>query len=181
VPNAPRGGELARRLSELEGLASEDDLTGLANRRHWLQTVRGILAERGSGTVAVIDIDGLKTVNERHGTGVGDIVLTELARIVPRYGRAGRIGGDEIALFAEHPMAAVEAVASTIARAVTDAFAELGGQRVTLSIGIAAAPDHGSELAAVLEAAEGALWAAKRAGGSAIVCAGGWRRSQVAA
>src|SRR4051795_7154291 len=60
-------GRLAQRVAELERLSQTDDLTGLANRRHWLQTTRTALLENGGGAILICDIDHLKAVNDRHG------------------------------------------------------------------------------------------------------------------
>src|SRR3954452_10903084 len=65
------GGRLAQRVAELERLSQTDDLTGLANRRHWLQTTRTALIENGGGAILICDIDHFKAVNERHGMAGG--------------------------------------------------------------------------------------------------------------
>src|SRR3954447_16451786 len=112
VPDAPRNGELSRRVTELERLEAEDDLTGVANRRHWLQTVRSEITERGGGSVVVVDVDDLKAINARHGVQVGDLVLTEVARVLTRHGRTGRLGGDELAFFTDQPIQGAENAAA---------------------------------------------------------------------
>jgi diguanylate cyclase (GGDEF)-like protein/putative nucleotidyltransferase with HDIG domain len=170
TPIVAQGG-LARKVSDLERLSQTDDLTGLANRRHWLQTVRGALSERGSGTVLVVDVEHIDVVIDRHGPAVGDLVLTEVARVLSRHGHTGRLGRDEFGVWIERPPADAEAVAALIVGEVAESFSDYDGPRVDVSIGVATAPANGSELAEVLETADAALHAAKRAGRSRVVVA----------
>lgn len=170
TPTVAHGG-LARKVSELERLSQTDDLTGLANRRHWLQTVRSALAEHGAGTVLVVDVDHIDVVNDRHGQAVGDLVLTEVARVLSRHGHAGRLGGDEFGVWIERPAPDAQTVAAQIVSEVAASFSDYDGPRVDVSIGVATAPGHGRELAEVLETADAALYAAKRTGPSRFVVA----------
>ncbi len=170
TPVVAQGG-LARKVSDLERLSQTDELTGLANRRHWLQTVRGALSERGGGTVLVIDVDHIDAVIDRHGPAVGDLVLTEIARVLTRHGHTGRLGGHEFGVWIERPSTDAEAIAALIVGEVAESFSDYDGPRVDVSIGVATAPANGSELADVLETADAALYAAKRAGRSRIVVA----------
>ena len=101
-------------LSEVEGglvrrlhaAASTDPLTGLANRRAWEeQTVRLLRAARATGrplTVAVLDLDGFKAVNDTLGHAAGDALLRDLAAswtpLLRRGDVLARLGGDEFAL-----------------------------------------------------------------------------------
>jgi len=166
-------GRLSQRVSELERLSQTDDLTGLANRRHWLQTARSMLADSGAGAIVLCDIDHFKALNERHGAAAGDLVLTELARIFSRYGHAGRLGGDEFAIFIPNGGLREAAQAAQLIMAqVEETFEPGSGPKVDLSLGCAAAPDHGTELAELLEAADFALLDAKRAGRSRAMLAG---------
>ena len=157
-------GELARLITETDGLEQTDALTDVANRRHWLHVTRAALADAGGdrGAVLVCDVDGLAEVNRVHGEETGDVVLTELARILARHGRPGRLASDEFALWL-HGGDAADAAAS-IADEVRVAFGDRQGPRVDVSIGLADAATHGTELSTVLEAAHLALRAAKDAG-----------------
>ena len=98
---APAGatGELADAVGRLEAVAHTDDLTGLHNRRSWLDTVRRELDAGAEGTLLICDIDGFKAVNEAHGHRAGDLVLAEVARVLARHGVAGRLGGDEFGVW----------------------------------------------------------------------------------
>jgi diguanylate cyclase (GGDEF)-like protein/putative nucleotidyltransferase with HDIG domain len=170
-----RGSEatkLAQRIAELERLSQTDDLTGLANRRHWLQSVRGMLQDLAGGGIVLCDIDHFKSVNDRHGMAVGDLVLGELGRIVDRHGQAGRLGGDEFAIFVRGGLPEAAQAAQRIVAQVQEAFEAGTGPKIDLSIGCAAAPDHGYELADLLEAADIALLDAKRSGRSRAMVAG---------
>jgi diguanylate cyclase (GGDEF)-like protein len=109
----------------------------------------------------ILDIDRLGAINVAHGTRVGDYVLTQLARAVAPHGIAGRLGGDEIALFTELTPSGAQELAESITRQVGEGFADLEGARVQVSAGVAGAPDQGRDLVTLLEAAEAALRAVK--------------------
>ena len=98
---APAGatGDLAEAVGRLEAVAHTDDLTGLHNRRSWIETVRRELAAGTYGALLICDVDGFKSVNDNHGHRAGDLVLTEVARILARHGVAGRLGGDEFGVW----------------------------------------------------------------------------------
>jgi diguanylate cyclase (GGDEF)-like protein/putative nucleotidyltransferase with HDIG domain len=168
----PDVGRLAQRVSELERLTQTDDLTGLANRRHWLQTVRGSLHDNGGGALILCDVDHFKALNQRHGHAAGDLVLGEIARILARHGYAGRLGGDEFAVWVPGNLEEAAIAAQRIMAQVGEAFEAGSGPKVDLSLGCAAAPTHGDELADLLEAADAALLDAKRAGRSRAMIAG---------
>jgi diguanylate cyclase (GGDEF)-like protein/putative nucleotidyltransferase with HDIG domain len=165
-------GRLAQRVAELERLSQIDELTGLANRRHWLQTTRTALRDNGGGAILIVDIDHFKAVNERHGMAAGDLVLAEIARIVGRHGHAGRLGGDEFAVLVTGNLDEAVQAAQRIIAQVGEVFEAGSGPKIDLSMGCAAAPTHGDELAELLEAADVALLDAKRAGRSRAMIAG---------
>jgi diguanylate cyclase (GGDEF)-like protein len=104
---------LKQRLETLEKLATEDDLTGLKNRRYIWEFLRQILerAQQDSGrvTLMVYDIDNFKHYNDRYGHPTGDRILKEAAELMSRCCRThdviGRIGGDEFAvIFWDDPL-----------------------------------------------------------------------------
>jgi diguanylate cyclase (GGDEF)-like protein len=164
-------GRLTERVSELERLTRTDDLTGLANRRHWLQTVRAALADDGGGSIVLCDVDHFRAVNERHGHAAGDLVLNELARILARHGHAGRLGGDEFAVWIAGSLEDAAIAAQRIMAQVQEAFEAGSGPKIDVSLGCSSAPTHGHELADLLEAADLALLDAKRAGRSRAMVA----------
>ena len=159
--SAPGPGGLANRVEQLERLASTDELTGLSNRRHWMNSVRERVQGGEAGDVLLCDLDFFKAINDTHGHSTGDLVLTEIARILSLYGTAGRLGGDEFALWlpadAMHSTSAAEQIVSEVAAA----FPEHDRLSVSVSIGVACG---GDDLADALERADRALYAAKAAG-----------------
>lgn len=150
---------LSDRIADLQRLASTDELTGLANRRHWMATVRETIQSGQPGNVLLCDLDRFKQINDTHGHATGDLVLTEIARILDRHGLAGRLGGDEFALWV--PGDGAGAVAPLLIDEVARAFPDASPLRASISIGVAPA---GRELPAALELADRALYGAKAGG-----------------
>jgi len=102
------------KIKHLEKLATEDDLTGLKNRRYIWEFSRQIIEharkENGRVTLLVFDIDDLKNYNDVYGHSAGDEVLKQAAVLMRRSCRShdvvGRIGGDEFAVvFWDEPQA----------------------------------------------------------------------------
>jgi diguanylate cyclase (GGDEF)-like protein len=174
--------ENARLHRMVERQALVDGLTGLANRRHLDQELASDLAraERAGGSVALIlaDLDDFKAVNDRYGHACGDVVLREFATLMHEVVRegdtAGRWGGEEFALLL--PDTDVEGagrVAERLRRALeTQVILSPEGQplRVTVSLGVAGYPEAGGRTELV-EAADEALYRAKRAGKNRVVVA----------
>jgi diguanylate cyclase (GGDEF)-like protein len=162
TPAGAGGTALQSQVSELERLALTDDLTGIASRRHWLQTVRSRLEDGERGGVVLLDIDHFKAINDTHGHQAGDLVLCEVARIAARHGFAGRLGGDELVVWvADEPSAAAE-VAERLVREVRGSGH--GEPLVTVSAGAAGAHDAQTGLSELLAGADEALYTAKRGG-----------------
>jgi len=94
------------RTMHLEKLATEDDLTGLKNRRYVWEFARQVIERAGEGdgrvTLLVFDVDNLKHYNDLYGHLAGDSILKQAAVLIRRCCRAhdavGRIGGDEFAV-----------------------------------------------------------------------------------
>ncbi len=150
---------LGDRVSELERLASTDELTGLSNRRHWMSTVRELIESGAPGNVLLCDLDRFKQINDTHGHATGDLVLMEVSRVLDRHGVAGRIGGDEFALWVPGEVACQ--VAEQIVTEVAAAFGGPGAISVGVSVGVAPSL---RDLSDALEAADRALYGAKTAG-----------------
>ncbi len=165
-----RSSEIAGDVAQLERLAQTDDLTGLANRRHWLQVTRETLGTGRRGSMLLCDVDAFKQVNDRLGHRTGDLVLTEVARILSNHGRAGRLGGDEFVLWLDGDPEAAHGVAQTILIEAYGALSRATGDPpfATLSIGVVECTgDVG--LTDLLDAADDALYRAKAEGGNAAV------------
>jgi diguanylate cyclase (GGDEF)-like protein len=177
--------EHARALS----LARSDALTGLANRRTLLELARrDVELARRSGhplAVALLDLDDFKMVNDRHGHAVGDALLCAVADACVGAVRASdavaRWGGEEfVVVMPDTGAQAAEATMERVRAAVAGARVatpEGGTAGCTASIGIASlAPgDAGLAAAAAFErlvvAADGAMYAAKRAGKDRVAVA----------
>jgi diguanylate cyclase (GGDEF)-like protein/putative nucleotidyltransferase with HDIG domain len=156
---APEDG-LSRRVVD-ESSSSRDQLTGLPSRRSWMATVQAAMRQGHKGSVLLCDVDHLQSINDTFGRPTGDLVLTEVALILTHYGEAGRIGGDEFALWLPETVSPAMH-AQSIFDEVTAAFEDSASLAVTVSVGVAIA-DH--ELAYALERADQALAVAKSSGG----------------
>ena len=176
--------KLGESLEALRRLATHDELTGLLNRREYDR----ILSEeedraRRFGqplSLVVIDIDLFKSINDLHGHAAGDAVLREVAaRIadsIRTVDRAARIGGEEFALILVQTdgASAFEVAKRTIASvAKSPVAAGALAIAVTASAGVAVLPADGRTAGDLFEAADKALYAAKKAGRNRVVRAGG--------
>ena len=112
----------------------------------------------------ICDIDHFKQVNDRSGHLTGDLVLSEVARILSHHGFAGRLGGDELVLLANVPPQEAGALAERILERVREAFppGSIDGWEAGVSIGIAIASPDQQDIGALLGAADDALYQAKR-------------------
>jgi diguanylate cyclase (GGDEF)-like protein len=164
-------GVVDRRVNELESLANSDPLTGLSNRRHLQEALEHALAlhKRYETPFALLmlDVDGLKRVNDSKGHQAGDRALVQVALAMRRTLRttdtAARIGGDEFCVLATNQTAdAAEPLARRIVdavRAETEATAGIG-----ISIGVVSCPEHGDDVEALLAVADEAMYRAKAGG-----------------
>ena len=152
-------------VGRLEAVAHTDDLTGLHNRRSWLEHVRRDLAAGHDGALLICDIDGFKAVNDNHGHRSGDLVLTEVARVLARHGVAGRLGGDEFGVWVtgEDGNRVADAIGADVAAYLP---VELIKSQTPLgiSVGIAPTPPDGADVIELLEVADRALYSSKPGG-----------------
>jgi diguanylate cyclase (GGDEF)-like protein len=170
----------ARRVAELEAkkLARHDPLTGLPNRRFFVETLGEVLLTTNSDSrsaVLMLDLDGFKSINDAYGHAVGDHALIEFAQRISAVMRAGavfvRIGGDEFAVIVPNIKSLDDLTA--LARRIVTAVAEpiLIGQistSVGVGIGIAIAPSDGMNPEIMVQRADRALYRAKAEGRSCI-------------
>ena len=161
------------RSRELESQANTDPLTGLGNLRALQRQLANLLdvhkRYRHPFAVLLMDIDGLKRINDSHGHPAGDRVLMQVAMSLRRSIRsvdtAARIGGDEFCvLLPEQDLKSAAKLAARLATAVEEEVAVPGEPRVTMSIGVAASPEHGDEAEALIDTADRAMYRAKAAG-----------------
>jgi diguanylate cyclase (GGDEF)-like protein len=171
---------------ELQKLSITDGLTGLYNRRHLMETLSVELEQaRNLYPVAVlmIDIDHFKQYNDSQGHLAGDALLVQVATLFKGAIRdddyAARYGGDEflVLLRATGQNEAVP-VAERLQAHVAQARA--AGGHVTVSVGIAAFPTHGTTPEALIAKADAALYEAKKSGRNRIALAGGRAGSRAA-
>lgn len=160
--------------AELETLAFKDGLTGAWNRRYFIEAARIELAraERSGRppALALIDIDHFKRLNDTRGHETGDNVLREFVALVQELLRKtdifARYGGEEFAiLFPETDVETAHAIVERIRLAV-EAHPFCGSSKVTFSAGLVEA--HGDGYQSLMEAADDALYTAKRRGRNRI-------------
>ena len=163
--------EIVAQAERLEALLFEDALTGLANRRFVLTQLGGMVSgarrHHRPLTVAVIDIDHFKEVNDTHGHAAGDKVLAAVAHALREHLRAedqlGRLGGEEfLALLPDTAAEAAPAALEKLRVSVEDVG-------VTVSIGWAAW--EGESADELLQRADDALYDAKAGGRDCVVAA----------
>src|SRR5690606_11213004 len=108
---------------------SHDDLTGLYNRRYFLEELNRTLtqdtSQLGDSSLLMIDLDFFKSINDNYGHASGDWVLQEFSRLLPEllrpYDQAARIGGEEFAVFLPGTQASEgQLIAERIRKTVAD-------------------------------------------------------------
>jgi diguanylate cyclase (GGDEF)-like protein len=171
----------ARMYASVSRMAATDGLTGLSNHRSFFETVEKELGRsRRYGhplSVIMADIDNFKDFNDTYGHPQGDKVLSEIAKVIRDSVRSvdtpARYGGEEFAvLLPETSLGTSEDIAGSamqVAERMRKAVEahEFEGRpghrdvRLTISLGIAAHPAHASELSALVNAADEALYRAK--------------------
>jgi diguanylate cyclase (GGDEF)-like protein/PAS domain S-box-containing protein len=169
----------------LTQMAYRDELTGLANRHLLLDTLRRWLVQAqtlgDSLAVLLIDVDGLKALNDGVGHHAGDAALAQVGGALTRGIRlgdlAGRLAGDEFVVAALHPArgaAQARSIATRMAgsvlaavqRSVTAAALDMGA-----SVGVAVYPWSAEDVDGLIRAADAAMYDAKQEGGNRVaVC-----------
>lgn len=165
----------------LADAATTDPLTGLPNRRAFVALLEDRVAAAATGCrdhyCAIVDFDHFKQINDRLGHDAGDRALQAFAQMAPRLAEPGemiaRIGGEEFGLILKRSdMAAAERACEALCKAVADLTPTTRNGapiRLTISIGVSAVA--GSSLAAVMAAADAALYRAKAAGRDRVALA----------
>ncbi len=165
--------QLTMRVSELKEMASRDEMTGLHNRRHFYEVAEQELARaqqrRDTLALLIMDLDGLKGINDEYGHGVGDVVITNLSNVIMKHIRttdvAARVGGDEFGVVMP---GADKRGAFALARRLWEEMERnpmyeegLTNLMVTVSIGVAGYPWGGDSLDEMLHWADADMYANK--------------------
>jgi len=164
-----------RLRGDLVALAVTDDLTGLSNRRGFLERAElyARTAPQGAAAgVVMIDLDNFKSINDRYGHAAGDACLIHLARIAGVLLRPddipARLSGDEFCLLLpDTDIREAEKIADRLSKALSARPFEWRGHPIAISASLGVAEwrhEAGSSIHDVLENADAALYRAKRAG-----------------
>lgn len=164
---------------QMRELAMTDELTGVPNRRAVLQRLAALLADRdGRGlSIALIDVDHFKSINDEHGHPAGDEVLRVIAErlrvLVKDPWFIGRLGGEEFLVVL--PGAALDE-ACALGEQVRAAFMEIDvsrwfpdGRGITASLGVTTQTSEDDTTSTLLQRADAALYEAKRTGRNRVV------------
>ena len=169
---ARAGITVVERLRETRTQALTDDLTGLGNRRHLVDTLHAAVAggdePEGELALLVIDLDGFKELNDTLGHHAGDEVLRQIGPRLKQLLRGedtlARLGGDEFAVILRPGDEASASTAGLRLRAALEHPFAVGGIRVHIdaSVGIALYPEHAGDAMGLLQRADVAMYQAKR-------------------
>jgi diguanylate cyclase (GGDEF)-like protein len=161
-----------------------DPLTGLFNRRHMEESLQRLLlrAARNGSSLAVLmaDIDYFKRFNDAFGHEAGDVLLRDLGTLLVAEIRGGdiacRYGGEEFLLIlADADLQAAGRCAENLLQKVRSMQIHHRSEtlrRITLSIGVAGFPQHGTTVSQIVTAADRALYKAKEAGRDRVIVLG---------
>jgi len=157
----------------LRMVATRDDLTGLLNRKAFLDLAAGMLNDRavtqGTGALILADLDNFKTVNDTYGHAAGDVALQAFAGACQDTVRStdlvGRYGGEEFVLLIPGASSArAEHIAEEVSRRLAQVPTANGLEMPTVSYGVALYDAGTSELESLIAAADEALYTAKSQG-----------------
>jgi len=169
--------ESARMHEQTKEASLTDALTGLANRRafdHDLDTeVHRAQRYHRPLSVIYVDLDDFKSLNDTYGHRSGDLALQSAAATL----RAGlrdsdriyRVGGEELVVIAPETTAGQAAATAERLRRAIEECAPVGTPRITASFGVAELPGNAADGAALLRAADRALYAAKNRGRNCVI------------
>jgi diguanylate cyclase (GGDEF)-like protein len=169
---------LRNRSRELEWLANTDALTGLYNVRYLQQHLGyllGIQQRYGHPfSILLLDVDGLKRINDSYGHAAGDKTLVGIAGALRETIRTVdvpvRMGGDEFCVLAPYQTASrAKVLAERLSEAIEGVLGP-NGTPVGISIGVVSCPQHAVEADRLLDLADGAMYRAKAGGARVVVC-----------
>lgn len=167
--------ENRRAMSRFELLARTDGLTGVANHRYLMERLEEELARSARferpAAYLMVDLDGLKGLNDSYGHPAGDAILRDVAQLLKANVRdvdlVGRYGGDEFGVvLADTEDENALATAERLRHLVADRFSTTGNGKptVTVSIGVAVCPTNGRTWSQLVDAADEALYQTKQKG-----------------
>jgi diguanylate cyclase (GGDEF)-like protein len=169
------------RIQRLVELSGRDGLTGLPNRLWLLQQMPRLFdaarATGGSLTLALVDLDRFRRINEEIGVRDGDRALRQTASLIADALEArehlARIGGQEFVLLLQCPIGSAWERVDRLRRAVAERpfLPEVGGEplRITFSAGLVAWPQDGGDLSALLRRADRRMRQAKQDGCNRVI------------
>lgn len=146
-------------------------MTGTLNKRATEVRINKILKlePQEKGTFIILDVDNFKEVNDQFGHAVGDVVLSTLGSLLRKQFREndiiGRIGGDEFVIYMRNSFpreGAVSRISSFVEYISSISFKEMYGEHITISVGIAFAPEHGNCYMDLYKNADNAMYETKQ-------------------
>ncbi|MCH8230972.1 MAG: diguanylate cyclase [Chloroflexi bacterium] len=163
------------RTRQLKLQATTDDLTGVFSRNQLVVLldleIRSAVRRKSTGCFLYLDIDGFKQLNDRFGHAEGDRVLREVAALLEHNLRAAdvvaRLGGDEFGVILvdagpEHGLEKAQRLVELLNDVIAGGDVTGRDERITVSMGMAAFPDHGSGASEIIRRADAAMYRAKR-------------------
>ncbi len=157
---------------KLKQLSETDELTGLANRRPFTESLARLLASEEAGALIMLDVDHFKAFNDSFGHPAGDSVLQRLAqtmqKALPESALLARVGGEEFALVlpgvGRRQAKDLAEILLNRVRALQISHAASPAGIVTISLGLALLPRDEQDLSEVIRVADKALYQAKHLG-----------------
>ena len=169
--------EIASRIEtekHIRHITRHDDLCGIPNRKQLYVDLAQAMArvDRFGGQFAVLflDLDGFKAINDRIGHDAGDLVLKETAKRAVNCVRStdtvARFGGDEFVILLSdlRDYSDIILKIEELIKLISEPIAEVGGEQVGVSIGVAIYPDHGKNVDTLITSADQAMYLAKQEG-----------------
>jgi diguanylate cyclase (GGDEF)-like protein len=153
----------ARILNDERTLARTDELTGLANRRRLLAEIDNF--SKIEGALMLLDLDGFKPINDKHGHEIGDRILREVAkrfnRTLPQGALLARLGGDEFGVLIRGSYEEALESANALRASVSYPFSIEGRE---ISVGVSIGIVHNDGAGELLKRADAAMYRAKHSG-----------------
>lgn len=172
-------GGIERIDAQLERLSATDTLTGLSNRRHFMECLQSELTfhdgQASPVCVALLDADHFKRVNDSHGHHAGDMVLRKLATLLREHlsnpsELAARLGGEEFALLLPGmPLTSALAVCERLRVRLADHEFKVDGQSIRVTVSIGLVEYRAGEVEAVIQQADRNLYKAKQEGRNRVI------------